>query len=235
VRAAVIGGTVSALGGGKFANGAVTAAFQHLFNTEWSDFLNAREEAGISSVAPQAGAELADGLVVATATVEALNPLASFFADLGTVITGKDSFGQPASRTAAGVGVLSLGTSRRVSAPAKIADKVLDAAEGASSQILRTSTQQLQRKFKHAADFGIQGNYNAANGAAFRSAINQHINSSGVQVIQGTYRGVPVTHYVNPQTGLNVMSNSAGEFLSGWKLSPQQLQHVLTTGNLGGD
>ena len=108
------------------------------------------------------------------------------------------------------------------------------AAEGASSQILRTSTQQLQSKFKHAADFGIQGNYNAANGAAFRSAINQHINSPGVQVIQGTYRGTPVTHYVNPQTGLNVMSNSAGEFLSGWRLSPQQLQHVTTTGKLGG-
>jgi RHS repeat-associated protein len=33
-RAAVVGGTVSALGGGKFANGAVTAAFQHLFNQE---------------------------------------------------------------------------------------------------------------------------------------------------------------------------------------------------------
>ncbi|MDO8543894.1 MAG: colicin D domain-containing protein [Opitutaceae bacterium] len=108
------------------------------------------------------------------------------------------------------------------------------AAEGASSQILRTSTQQLQSKFKHAADFGIQGNYNTANGAAFRSAINQHINSPGVQVIQGTYRGTPVTHYVNPQTGLNVMSNSAGDFLSGWKLSPQQLQHVTTTGKLGG-
>jgi hypothetical protein len=37
VRAAVIGGTVSALGGGKFANGAVTAAFQHLFNHEIHD------------------------------------------------------------------------------------------------------------------------------------------------------------------------------------------------------
>ena len=32
--AAVIGGTASALGGGKFANGAWTAAFQHLLNSE---------------------------------------------------------------------------------------------------------------------------------------------------------------------------------------------------------
>jgi hypothetical protein len=31
---AIIGGTASALGGGKFANGAYTAAFQHLLNTE---------------------------------------------------------------------------------------------------------------------------------------------------------------------------------------------------------
>jgi hypothetical protein len=34
--AAVVGGTASAVGGGKFANGAVTSAFQHLFNQEAS-------------------------------------------------------------------------------------------------------------------------------------------------------------------------------------------------------
>jgi RHS repeat-associated protein len=32
--AAIVGGTASAIGGGKFANGAVTAAFTHLFNDE---------------------------------------------------------------------------------------------------------------------------------------------------------------------------------------------------------
>jgi hypothetical protein len=32
--AAVVGGTASELGGGKFANGAMTAAVQHLFNGE---------------------------------------------------------------------------------------------------------------------------------------------------------------------------------------------------------
>jgi RHS repeat-associated protein len=34
IRASVMGGTTSALGGGKFANGAYTAAFQHLLNVE---------------------------------------------------------------------------------------------------------------------------------------------------------------------------------------------------------
>lgn len=132
--------------------------------------------------------------------------------------------------TAAGEITIMVGGVRIIT---KLGSSVL-AAEGASSQILRTPTQQLQSKFKHAADFGVQGNYNGANAVKFRSAINQHINSADVKVIQGTYRGQPVTHYVDPQTGLNVMSNSAGEFLSGWKLSPQQLQHVLTTGKLGG-
>jgi hypothetical protein len=34
IRASIIGGSASALGGGKFANGAYTAAFQHLLNQE---------------------------------------------------------------------------------------------------------------------------------------------------------------------------------------------------------
>jgi hypothetical protein len=35
IRASIIGGSASALGGGKFANGAYTAAFQHLLNFEF--------------------------------------------------------------------------------------------------------------------------------------------------------------------------------------------------------
>lgn len=34
---AVVGGTASQLGGGKFANGAVSGAFVHMFNAEWED------------------------------------------------------------------------------------------------------------------------------------------------------------------------------------------------------
>ena len=32
--AAIVGGTASALGGGKFSNGAVSGAFVHMFNAE---------------------------------------------------------------------------------------------------------------------------------------------------------------------------------------------------------
>jgi len=48
----------------------------------------------------------------------------------------------------------------------------------------------------------------------------------------GTYRGNPVTHYLDPSTGLNVIVDPAGVFVSGWKLGPAQLQNALTHGGL---
>ena len=42
VAAAIVGGTVSKIGGGKFANGAAAAAMVHLFNTE--EILKAQSE-----------------------------------------------------------------------------------------------------------------------------------------------------------------------------------------------
>lgn len=101
-----------------------------------------------------------------------------------------------------------------------------------SSQILNATTKQLQAKFKHAADFGVTGNWNKAAAGRFNSAINQHINSAGVQTINGTYRGQAVIHYVNPNTGLNVISSPSGQFISSWKLNPAQLQNVLKHGGL---
>lgn len=93
---------------------------------------------------------------------------------------------------------------------------------------------QLQHAFKHAKDFGIVGNWNKANGAAFRRSIQSHIDDSATEIIQGTYRGNPVHHFYNPKTNLNVIRDENMNFLSGWKLSAQQQRYVTTTGNLGG-
>lgn len=93
---------------------------------------------------------------------------------------------------------------------------------------------QLQTKFKHAGDFGVSGNSNKANAEKFRQALGAHVTSPNTQVISGTYRGVPVQHYFDPSTGLNVITDASGEFISGWKLSPDQIKHLTTTGNLGG-
>lgn len=53
-----------------------------------------------------------------------------------------------------------------------------------------------------------------------------------MEAVAGTYRGDPVIHFLNSNTGLNVIIKPDGSFLSGWKLSPAQLNHVLTHGGL---
>ncbi|WP_452602781.1 colicin D domain-containing protein [Pontimicrobium sp. MEBiC06410] len=102
----------------------------------------------------------------------------------------------------------------------------------ASSRIVNTSAKQLQKKFKHAADFGVNGNYNKVNAGKFNSALNQHINSSGVKAVNGTYRGNSVTHYLDANSGLNVIVNPNGSFHSGWRLGSEQLMNVLKHGGL---
>jgi hypothetical protein len=47
-----------------------------------------------------------------------------------------------------------------------------------------------------------------------------------------TYRGEPVTHFVNPQTGLHIMRGADGAFVSGWHLTTDQLANVLARGSL---
>ncbi|WP_435634643.1 colicin D domain-containing protein [Pseudomonas solani] len=41
-------------------------------------------------------------------------------------------------------------------------------------------------------------------------------------------------YLVDPNTGLSVIRDSSGNFLSGWKLNPQQLLHVIKSRKLGG-
>jgi RHS repeat-associated protein len=107
-------------------------------------------------------------------------------------------------------------------------------AASSSSKILLNSARQLQSKFKHAADFGVVGNFSKANAARFSSALNKHINAPGTQVIQGVYRSAsnPVTFYLNPQTGLNVIASSSGHFITGAALGPAQVQSILMRGFL---
>lgn len=105
---------------------------------------------------------------------------------------------------------------------------------GAGRAAMSYSRSSLQHAFKHAGDFGVAGNASNKTLAAFSDAIQQHVGAAGTQAIKGTYRGQSVIHHLDPQTGLNVIQRESGEFLSGWKLSQQQLKHVQTTGKLGG-
>ena len=124
-----------------------------------------------------------------------------------------------------------------VGAISKVASKIASKLKcgKCAATIPRTvsfSGNQLQKKFKHASDFGIRGNYSKANAEAFKQAIEKHIQSSSTSVIQGTYRGEPVVHFLNKSNGLNVITKKSGDFISGWKLNPSQLQNVVSRGAL---
>lgn len=113
-------------------------------------------------------------------------------------------------------------------------------AKGAvkSKNIRRVETigfpsKQLQKKFKHAEDFGVKGNYNKINRERFMKNIKNHISNPSTKKLEGTFRGDKVTHYYNPRTNLNVMKKG-GQFHSGWKLNTKQIERILKDGSLGG-
>ena len=104
---------------------------------------------------------------------------------------------------------------------------------GPFSRVLLRTRRQLQHVFsKHARDFGINGNYNMRTLAELSRAIHRHINSPVVRQIHGQYRGIQVTHHLDTSTGLNVMSDAAGNLVSGWRLNAAQLANVLRSGRL---
>jgi Colicin D len=102
----------------------------------------------------------------------------------------------------------------------------------AAPRAITFAARQLQRKFKHAADFGVTGMYSRQQATRFEQAMRAHVEDETTLVIPGTYRGEPVTHFVNPQTGLNIMRDAQDAFVSGWRLTPVQLANVLTRRSL---
>jgi len=87
---------------------------------------------------------------------------------------------------------------------AKKAEEVFDRFKKGAKQLCRytwrairgrnikISPQTLQKKFKHASEFGVSGNYSPVNAAKFQQAIKKHVADSTTKVIRGTYRGQPV-------------------------------------------
>lgn len=91
----------------------------------------------------------------------------------------------------------------------------------------------LPHHFGHAADFGITGKWNKANGQAFADALQQHVARSDILRVNGSYRTTTtVTHYFDPVSGNNVMIDKLGNLVGSWKLSPTQILNLLTSGNV---
>jgi RHS repeat-associated protein len=92
---------------------------------------------------------------------------------------------------------------------------------------------QLQKKFKHAIDFGVTGNANKQGIAAFEKAMKDHIDSPATTKITGKYRWKQdAHHYYDKDTNLDVMTDLNGNFISGWKLSEKQAADLLEAGNV---
>ncbi len=95
------------------------------------------------------------------------------------------------------------------------------------------SSNKIQSKFTHASDFGVTGNWSVANGERFQKALEAHVHGANTTAIFGTYRKtIDVIHHFDPTTGLNVMTDLNGNFISGWKLGEDQIRNLLAHGNL---
>ncbi|AMK33657.1 colicin/pyosin nuclease family protein [Pseudomonas putida] len=94
---------------------------------------------------------------------------------------------------------------------------------------------QLDKKYKHAKSFGVADTKkNSETLAEFRDAVQAHLKDSGT-IEKGTYlyaEGSKV--YFNSTTKNVVVLDSAGNFLSGWKLVPgtPQYDNYISTGKL---
>ncbi len=80
-------------------------------------------------------------------------------------------------------------------------------------------------------------NFNKPNADLFKNRLVEHVNNPDTVAIAGQYTrgGVGnVVHYYNPNTKINVMKDMNGNFISGWKLSGDQIGFIKTTGKLGG-
>ncbi|HDY8267337.1 TPA: S-type pyocin domain-containing protein [Klebsiella pneumoniae] len=86
---------------------------------------------------------------------------------------------------------------------------------------------QLQKKYKHAIDFGISDTkINSETLSKFRGAIEAHLAEKDT-VVKGTYRREKDSKvYYNPKTNNVVVLDKNGDFVSGWHLIPDSPQHV---------
>jgi hypothetical protein len=85
---------------------------------------------------------------------------------------------------------------------------------------------------KHAGDFGVSGNKNKGQLDALKESIDDHIGDPNTTKITGEYHGQPAEMYYNSQTKNVVITDRSGNLITGFRLSPDQVGHLTTTGRL---
>ena len=106
---------------------------------------------------------------------------------------------------------------------------------GFAGEITSITQKQLDKKFKHASDFGVvTTKKNPETLAQFESAIKTHMSSTST-VQQGTYGFVKDSKvFFNSTTNNAVVVDGAGNFVTGFKLAPgtQQFENFIKNGVL---
>ncbi|WP_312043914.1 colicin D domain-containing protein, partial [Erwinia sp.] len=106
---------------------------------------------------------------------------------------------------------------------------------GIISESISFSTKQLDKKFKHAADFGVTTTKkNSDTIAEYQTAIRSHLDNKKTYE-HGTYLLIPESKvYFNPQSNNVVVVDKSSNFVSGWKLDPQpkQYENFINNGTL---
>jgi hypothetical protein len=93
---------------------------------------------------------------------------------------------------------------------------------------------QIERKFKHAVDFGVTEGKGASGYKTFAEAIERLVADPTTTRVIGTYRNEPAILNYNATTRLVVAQSPDGAFISGWQMSKRQLHYVIEHGSLGG-
>jgi filamentous hemagglutinin len=97
------------------------------------------------------------------------------------------------------------------------------------------SAKQLDKKFKHAEDFGVSTTKkNPGTLSQYQQALQSHLNTSSTY-LHGTYQYVPDSLvYFNSVTNNVVVVGRSGEFITGWRLTPgtPQFENYLKNGVL---
>jgi hypothetical protein len=91
------------------------------------------------------------------------------------------------------------------------------------------TTSKLQHEYKHAGDFGIEGNWNGNNAKLYQKAIQNHIDTAP-EIYKSTYRGKDVHVYMNKNTSIGAYVDMEGNYVGGWKFNPNQINYHLSNG-----
>jgi hypothetical protein len=105
-------------------------------------------------------------------------------------------------------------------------------ALGPNTGPISFTNSQLQKKFKHAVDFGVTGTPNKTTVAAYQAAVEAHVANPAVVEFMGNYHKNPALIFLDPATNQMVLATPAREFISGWHNSPAKQTYARYLGQI---